>query len=78
MNLRILIEAFNLNELNQLSMMIHERRIQWAKENMVPLTLDEKILVDMGYTIEAIKQYRNRQNCSLVEAKTAIDSYRQL
>jgi len=42
----------------------------------IPLNDEEKELIDCGNFILAIKSFRDRNNCSLRDAKEKVDSYR--
>lgn len=75
MNLNVLANALTMDEVNDLSNILYERKVAFYRINQNPLDTDEKILADQGYWIDAIKQYRYRNAASLLEAKIAVDAY---
>jgi hypothetical protein len=78
MNMKTFANSLTISEVNELSNILFEIKTAWAKQCVKPLHIDEMILVDNGYWIDAIKAYRVRNNnCSLMECKVAIDAYRE-
>lgn len=76
MNLHILANSLEISEQEKLSSILHDLNVHRTRANMRPIHEDEKLCVDMGYYIHAIKLYRTRLESSLLEAKLAIDKYR--
>lgn len=74
--LHAIADMLNLDEVNYLSNLLYERKKDFARLNMKPLNTEEIALVKDGQPITAIKVYRERIGCSLLEAKVAIDSVR--
>lgn len=77
MNFRIFVESMTIPELNELRNAISDKMSEFYKRNQIPCDNEEKELVKQGQFIKAIKNYRARLNCSLLEAKIAIDSLRE-
>jgi ribosomal protein L7/L12 len=42
-----------------------------------PLSDEEKALADAGRLVDAVKAYRNRTGCLLLDAKVAVDTWRE-
>jgi hypothetical protein len=78
MNMRIFVEALSLSEINELSNVISDVRRERIAPSLNPLTKYQKELIQRGKYIQAIKEYRTRFNCGLLEAKIACDSYRDI
>lgn len=76
MNFRIFAESLTLNEINELSNILWEKKKEFARQNLKPLTPYQCKLISDGRWIEAIKDYRLLHHCSLLEAKLAIDNVR--
>lgn len=74
--MNVFVDSLTLSEMNELSNVIYNKKREYARKNMKPIHSDELLLVEYGYYIPAIKEYRYRTGCSLLEAKIAIDSVR--
>lgn len=76
MNLHTLADSLNPDEQDKLLRILYDMLVMRTRANMRPIHEDEKLCVDMGYYIHAIKLYRIRLQSSLLEAKLAVDQYR--
>jgi ribosomal protein L7/L12 len=76
MDIRVFVDSLTESEMNQITIEIAERRRALVAVRARPLTDEEKDLVKQGRWIFAIKSYRERHGSSLLEAKIAVDDYR--
>jgi hypothetical protein len=78
MNMRTFVDSLTLAEMNEIWIIIHERRIAVANEYRTPLNDEEMSLIENGQWIEAIKLYRHRNDVDLLTAKLKVDAYRDV
>lgn len=76
MDLHVFVQSLTLAEMNKLSDILHDAKKEYIRQNMQPVSDNERMLVFNGEYIAAIKEYRARLQCSLLEAKVAIDTLR--
>jgi ribosomal protein L7/L12 len=76
MDIRVFVDSLTESEMNQITIEIAERRRALVAVRARPLTDEEKDLVKQGRWIFAIKSHRERYGSSLLEAKIAVDDYR--
>ena len=69
-------ESLDMWEIIELSGILYEIKVRYYRDNARSIHSDEMTLVDNGYYIDAIKEYRRRSGSSLLEAKTVIDVYK--
>lgn len=77
MNMKLFVDSLTWDEINALSNVIYEKRRLYYRQMARPLSEEEIELVKSYQTIEAIKSYRARHGVSLLEAKIAVDAYRE-
>ena len=79
MNWKLFVESLSMEEINSLSNLLYDKKVEIAKLMMTPLNEKERILVDTGEWIKAVKLYRVRHDyCPLLIAKLAVDTYRKI
>ena len=71
-----LVQTLNWDDMEAITEEYHLHRKRLARNRAQPLTDDEQGLVIGGEYIKAVKAYRTRFNCDLLEAKVAVDIYR--
>jgi ribosomal protein L7/L12 len=76
MNMNTLVESLTVKELDELACLVHLKRMNIARSNAKQLTEQEITLLNRMCLVEAMKEYRTRNKCSIMEAKAAIDVYR--
>jgi len=75
-----LVQLLSDDALQQLGKAVNSEEVRRAFDQVkaskyTPLSEKEKQLLANGYKIEAIKQYRERVNCSVHFAKTVIEEH---
>ena len=77
MNFHVFAESLTLDEIDKLHNILWNMKKRYARQNMSPVSDNERMLVKNGEYIQAVKEYRARLRCSLFEAKVAIDSVKR-
>ncbi len=77
--LRYFVARLNQSDLNYLSTLIEDRKVQIKIDNVFNATLNdsEQEYFREGFTIQVIKSLRTRLHCSLSVAKMILDKYKQ-
>jgi hypothetical protein len=77
MDMKLFVQSLTSDEVNELWDAIYDERRALAYRNIKPASELQKKLVDDGEFIAAIKDYRYEHNSSLLEAKIAMEVYRE-
>lgn len=76
MDLKTFVEALTIQEIHELSNILWDKKKEIIGRNLQPLSQYQMDLVNQNKFILAIKAYREMYNSSLLEAKLAVDAYR--
>ncbi|MGE3341461.1 MAG: hypothetical protein AB7J46_06230 [Candidatus Altimarinota bacterium] len=77
MDLRVFAASLSQREADELSSILFEMKKKQAAEKAQSLTSEEMALVARHQIADAVIHYRRRLNCSMLEAKVAVDIFRE-